>query len=197
MSGEKKNLKKNILVVPSEKLNLEEGFIPKTKEEILALEKMAIYRIREEMEVDENFQQLIPYVAIKKGDKILTYKRSQTGGEGRLYDKYAIGVGGHIDEPDNLVKASLREIEEEIDLKLSEEDLQFVGLINLLGTEVDRVHLGIAILVEIDEDLDFQKGELDKILNRSFDNKEDLEKKKDKFEYWSQVFFESYLKDIL
>ncbi len=196
--SEKKNLERNILVVPtSDTVFIKEGFTSCNKKDIIELEKNGLYKIRNKMEEDENFQQLIPYIAIKKGNEILSYKRSKKGGEERLFDRYSTGVGGHIDEPDNLIKSAIREVKEEIDIDIKENDLDFVGFINITKTEVDRVHLGVAIIVEINEELDFSKGEVDKITNRSFDSKEDLEEKLDKFEIWSKVFFEEYIKNIL
>ena len=181
--SEKKNLERDILVVPTKDIFfVNEGFYSCSKGDVLKLEKKGLYKIRKEMEKDENFQQIIPYIAIKKGNKILTYKRSKKGGEGRLFDRYSVGVGGHIDAPDNLIESAIREVKEEIDIEIKESDLDFIGLINITETEVDRVHLGVAIVVEINDNLDFNKGEVDKIVNRSFDTKDELEDKIEKFE---------------
>jgi predicted NUDIX family phosphoesterase len=181
--SEKKNLERDILVVKTkETLFIKEGFTEASKEEVLELEKKGQYENRNKMEIDENFQQLIPYIAIKKDNKILSYQRSKKGGEGRLFDKYSIGVGGHIDAPDSLVQSAIREVKEEIDIDILEKDLSFVGFINITKTPVDRVHIGVAVVVEINENLDFSKGEIDKITKRSFDDKNKLEEKSSKFE---------------
>ena len=196
--SEKKNLEKDILVIPTEKIShIGFGFIPTTKEEVLKLAQNGEYRLRSQMEEDPNFKQLLPYVAIKQGNKIFTYQRSKKGGENRLFEKYSVGVGGHIDYPDELIQSTLRELKEEIELEVSKNDLKFVGFINAKETPVDLVHLGIAIIVEVPESFDFSKGELDKITNRELNTKEELETKKDKFEAWSKIFYEEYLKKIL
>jgi predicted NUDIX family phosphoesterase len=195
---EKKNLEMDILVVSSGEINhIGLGFTPTTKEEVLELEKKGQYKLRLEMEEDKNYQQFLPYVVIKKGSKIFTYQRSKKGGENRLFDKWSVGVGGHVDYPDNIIRSTLRELEEEIDLKVIEDDLNFVGFINVEETPVDLFHLGIAIVVEVPDDFDISKGELDKITNRNFNNKKELKAKNEDFESWSKVFFTEYLDKIL
>lgn len=188
----------DILVVSSGEINhIGLGFTPTTKEEVLELEKKGQYKLRLEMEEDKNYQQFLPYVVIKKGSKIFTYQRSKKGGENRLFDKWSVGVGGHVDYPDNIIRSTLRELEEEIDLKVIEDDLNFVGFINVEETPVDLFHLGIAIVVEVPDDFDISKGELDKITNRNFNNKKELKAKNEDFESWSKVFFTEYLDKIL
>lgn len=182
---EKTNLQKNILVIPTEKISfITNDFTLYSKEKILELEKIAEYKPRSEMEEDENFQQLIPYIAIKKGRQLFTYQRSNTGGEHRLYDKLTLGLGGHIDEPDDIISTVKKEIYEEIGLIVKEKDLNFIGIINTNKSSVDKVHIGIAIVIEIfDDEADlFTRGELDKILNRKLESKEELEEKKDQME---------------
>lgn len=196
--SEKKNLEMDILVIPSEKVShIKYGFTPTTKEEVLSLASQGEYRLRRKMEEDKSFQQFLPYVVLKRGDEIFSYQRSKKGGENRLFDKYSIGVGGHIDFPDNLITSTLRELYEEMELRVSENDLNFVGFINSEETPVDMFHLGIAIVVEVPENFDFTKGELDKIIDRKFNSKKELEDKSEKFEEWSRIFYNEYLKKIL
>src|ERR1044072_7133831 len=54
------------------------------------------YKSRSTIETDTNFKQLIPYVVVVCGDKILRYRRGATGGENRLHGLFSIGIGGHI-----------------------------------------------------------------------------------------------------
>ena len=195
---EKKNLEKDILVISTEKVkHINFGFTPANKEEVLKLATQGQYQLRKKMEEDLRFKQFLPYVVIKKNNEIFTYQRSKSGGEKRLFDQWSLGVGGHVDYPDNLISSTLKELEEEIELKVSEDDLNFVGFINAKEKNVDLFHLGIAIVVEVSEDFDFSKGELNKITNRSFDNKEVLKNKSNKFETWSKIFFEQYLEKAL
>lgn len=196
--SEKKNLEMDILAIPSEKIShIKFGFTPMTKEEILKLAEQGEYKTRYKIEEDKNFQQLLPYVVIKKGGEIFSYQRSKKGGEKRLFDKYSIGVGGHIDYPDNLITSTIRELKEELDLEVQEDDLNFVGFINAEETPVDLFHLGIAIIIEVSDDFESHKGELDKVINREFNTKKKLEEKLEKLESWSKIFYEEYLKNIL
>lgn len=196
--SEKKNLEMDILVIPTAEIpHIKLGFTPATKEDVLRLASQGEYKIRHKMEEDKNYQQFLPYVVIKQGKKIFTYQRSKTGGEGRLFGQHSVGVGGHVDYPDDIIASTLRELEEELELQVTEDDLNFVGFINIEETPVDLHHLGLAIIVEVDKYFDFNKGELDKITNRSFDTKEEIQRDIEKYEWWSRVFFESYLKNIL
>lgn len=196
--SEKKNLKMDILVIPTEKVqNIKNGLTFIDKKEILDLEKKSHYEIRWKMEEDLNFKQLLPYVVIKKGNKIFSYQRSKKGGEKRLFKKYSLGVGGHIDFPDKIISSTLREIQEELHLEISEENLNFIGLINSDKSEVDLHHIGIAIVIEVGEDFNKDLGELDKITNREFLNKEELGENFENFENWSKILYEEYLINIL
>ena len=196
--SEQNNLKKDILVISKNKIkNINLGFTKITKKEILELVKQGEYRPRSLMEKDENYKQFIPYIAIKKKNELFIYQRSKTGGEDRLFNKWTLGVGGHVDKPDSLISATIREIKEELDLEVAEKDLNFVGFINSNTTDVDIVHLGIAIIVEVSDNFDFSKGELDKLINRNFYTEEILDKKSENFEEWSKIFYNEYLKNIL
>lgn len=56
-------------------------------------------------ETDDSYIQLLPYVVLYKEElvedkmvrKYLSYKRPNTGGEARLYDRRSFGWGGHIE----------------------------------------------------------------------------------------------------
>lgn len=65
-------------------------------------------------ETDPNYLQLLPYVAIEQGGKLLTYQRKK-GGEKRLDALWSIGIGGHISDADHSWRDGLeREIREEV-----------------------------------------------------------------------------------
>src|SRR5438067_9190960 len=59
------------------------------------------YLNRSEAELDKRYKQLIPYVLLICGDKILRYRRGKAGGETRLHGLYSVGIGGHISEEDH------------------------------------------------------------------------------------------------
>lgn len=103
---------------------------------------------RDEAELDDSFRQVIPYCAVRRGDgKILSYRRK--GNEERLHGLLSIGVGGHIDHPEGFAEAMDRELYEEAGVMNCGK--KYLGIIELSETEVDRVHLGIAFIVDTDE----------------------------------------------
>jgi len=123
---------------------------------------------RHDAEEDESYKQIIPYVLVRiKGtNRYFVYRRLSTSGESRLHGKISIGVGGHINDTDFdgetartlLDIAATREILEETNLQVIGytsadimENLRPVGLIQLAKTPVDRVHLGVLYILELDE----------------------------------------------
>src|SRR4030043_2218161 len=56
---------------------------------------------RSKAEKDPSYKQLIPYVIMACGGKLLTYVRGKRAGETRLVAKRSIGLGGHIKPCDN------------------------------------------------------------------------------------------------
>src|SRR5690349_19859705 len=53
-------------------------------------------------ETDPNFKQIIPYVIITDGKSVLHYVRGKKAGEQRLVAKGSIGIGGHINQDDEV-----------------------------------------------------------------------------------------------
>lgn len=119
---------------------------------------------RDQLETDESFLQIIPYVLIKRGDEFLAYVRTAKGGEDRLHGKVSIGVGGHIDAEDFLLgedgsididrtarNGAQRELIEELDLHALQSYFEWVGFLKWKATPVDRVHLGFVFLLDLDK----------------------------------------------
>src|SRR5262245_57622999 len=106
-----------------------------------------LYLNRSEAEQDKRYKQLIPYVLILCGDKILRYRRGKGGQETRLHGLFSVGIGGHISEEDHgLFSTQLgyhegmrRELKEEVDIDDVKEAA--VGVINDDSTEVGFVHV--------------------------------------------------------
>lgn len=113
------------------------------------------YKNRSEAELDRNYKQLIPYVLILHGDKILRYRRGKRGQETRLHGFYSIGIGGHISEEDNGLFSSpvgyhegmRRELLEEVEI--GDVPDAMVALINDDGTDVGYVHFGVVHIVRV------------------------------------------------
>src|SRR3989440_9087987 len=55
---------------------------------------------RDQAEKDPTHKQIIPYVLLTHGDKVLHYVRGKKAGEQRLVAKGSIGIGGHIEASD-------------------------------------------------------------------------------------------------
>ena len=104
---------------------------------------------RTDAENDPSLKQIIPYVIIRCGAKIMLMKRLREQSERRLWDKYSIGIGGHLNPEDGeadffdaFLNGLERELHEELDI-LTEYACRLVGCINDDETDVGRVHFGI------------------------------------------------------
>lgn len=160
------------------------------------IKKYSIFMKRFLVESDPNYKQIIPYLLIKFKNKYFMFQRFPVGAEDRLFHKYSIGIGGHINEKDvkknkDLINSGLeREFDEELIYK-KKLSYKIVGLINDDFDEVGKVHFGIVYLVEIKtpeirvrENSNMEGGLVDK---------EDLLKYKYKMERWSQILIDNLL----
>lgn len=75
---------------------------PDLLERILAAE--AWIAPRPYLEGDATFLQIIPYVVVRDGSRVLSYRRGAASGETRLAGKDSIGLGGHVDVADVVVE---------------------------------------------------------------------------------------------
>ncbi len=146
-----------VLVVPREDLAraevLPQGFSDHGCERFLdVVERFGIFRLRGDVEEDPSLKQIIPYAVVTFRGRVFLFRRSDRGGEVRLYRKLSIGIGGHINpegvSSDRLVETGLlRELEEELIFKCPY-IYRPIGLINDDHTPVGRVHMGIVYRVE-------------------------------------------------
>ncbi|MBI5835387.1 MAG: hypothetical protein HZB16_24045 [Armatimonadetes bacterium] len=122
---------------------------------------------RSQVETDESLRQIIPYLLLRNSDgAYFAYRRLPTGGEARLFDRYSLGVGGHINDervhtglhyghgvlaPNLIAEGLQRELAEELDLPDVPElgRLSVHGFLALDETPVDRVHMGLVVRVDI------------------------------------------------
>lgn len=149
-----------------------------------------LYLNRSEAEVDKRYKQLIPYVLILCGDKILRYRRGKGGGEKRLHGLFSVGIGGHISEEDNGLFANAcgyqegmrRELMEEV--AIDEINETAVGLINDDSTEVGYVHFGVVHILRVtSEDV---AGEDSGIVAPEFISIAEAMKDPESYESWSR-----------
>jgi predicted NUDIX family phosphoesterase len=116
------------------------------------------YLNRSEAELDRRYKQLIPYVLVICGNKILRYRRGKGGQETRLHGLFSVGVGGHISEEDHGLFSNAqgyqegmrRELIEEIDV--DEVNEAVVAVINDDSTEVGYVHFGVVHVMYVGDE---------------------------------------------
>lgn len=159
--------------------------------------KNTSFRPRSIVETDPSFKQVIPYVVITDGDRILHYVRGKKSGEQRLIAKGSIGIGGHINSTDDGLftyeMAVEREVTEEIkiDGKFS---APVIGLINDDSTEVGAVHFGVVHLLRRKPSEIKKKEQI--ITQMDFLTIAELLQRKETLETWSQLCVEP-LKKLL
>jgi predicted NUDIX family phosphoesterase len=114
-----------------------------------------LYKNRSEAELDKRYKQLIPYVLVICGNKILRYRRGKGGQETRLHGLFSVGIGGHISEEDNSLFSKAvgyhdsmkRELMEEV--AIDEVNDTMVGLINDDSSDVGYVHFGVVHILPV------------------------------------------------
>lgn len=150
---------------------------------------------RSPAEKDPGHKQIIPYLIIRCGDRVLHYVRGKSGGESRLHAKGSIGIGGHINDGDTHAahfdvaaydRAVERELNEELVVPAGYRK-KAVALLNDDSTEVGRVHLGVVHIIDVGS-TDVRARE-DAIRDIQFLTAGQLEPHSDRFEVWSQICF--------
>jgi predicted NUDIX family phosphoesterase len=152
---------------------------------------------RAKAENDPSHKQIIPYVLLTCGDKVLHYVRGKKAGEQRLVAKGSIGIGGHMNDTDESLfawdeaayRAGVeREVNEEIKIDSAFED-RIVALLNDDTNEVGKVHLGVVHVFQLAEPK-VEKGEA-MITSLAFLTKDELVARRDSLETWSQLCLDS------
>jgi predicted NUDIX family phosphoesterase len=190
-------MSEQVLVVPAAALHeagLFHGFSDRVEHYLPRLLDASLLRYlpRDEAEVDPSFKQLIPYIVLRHGSRVLHYTRAG-GGEKRLHAKRSIGIGGHISSSDGGVTAEayragmLRELAEEVALEGGYQE-RCIGLINDDRTPVGQVHLGIVHLLELQ--LPRVESREAALLVGGFARVADLRLQREAFETWSQFLLD-------
>ncbi|MBN2019192.1 MAG: hypothetical protein JW749_03085 [Sedimentisphaerales bacterium] len=156
---------------------------------------------RPQAEKDPSFKQLIPYVIMTCGGKILSYVRGKKAGETRLVAKRSIGIGGHINPVDwtlftanpykTYLEAVQREVAEEVSVETPYKD-KIVALLNDDSNEVGQVHLGIVHLWNLDTPNVSKKEPM--ITQMGFMSIPELQAVRETMETWSQICLEGLKK---
>ena len=181
----------NVLVIKTELLSdilVKNGLITGAEERVMALIRShGEFIPRSEAENDPSYRQIIPYVAIVRGDEVFATTRLNKGGEARLHGLMSLGVGGHMNEIDRegdwLMHCLRREVDEEVFLD-DFGTLTLRGLINDASNEVGSVHLGFFFTLTTKGEVSVKETEK---LSGGFVRIEELPSLKDRMESWSQI----------
>ncbi len=116
---------------------------------------------RSQMETDQNYKQIIPYLIFNFENKYFMMQRKSSASEARLQNKYSLGIGGHIRSEDitefDIFSWAKREFAEEIEYNGNFE-IEPIGILNDDSNDVGKVHTGFVFLL---------KGDSNKIKIRS------------------------------
>ena len=144
---------------------------------------------RAAMEVDPDFKQIIPYLVLRDGEDYFLMRRTRAGGDARLFDRWSIGVGGHLDAGDaDLAGGLRREWHEELVADFEPAFTPF-ALLNDDTTEVGAVHLGVVVLADAGG-RPVHVRETDK-LSGAFATPAEVAAGLDHLETWSRIVFEA------
>ena len=152
---------------------------------------------RAQAEKDPAHKQIIPYVLMTHGNKMLHYIRGKKAGEQRLVAKGSIGIGGHMNEGDEslfaLDEAAYRagverEVGEEIAINTKFDDC-IVALLNDDSNEVGQVHLGVVHIFKLAEPKVEKRETM--ITSLAFFTKDELLARRNSLETWSQICLDS------
>ena len=144
---------------------------------------------RETMERNPTHKQIIPYLVLRDGARYFLMRRTRAGGDARLFDRWSIGVGGHLNPGDDGLLGGLRrEWYEELEADFVPE-FRLIGLLNDDTTDVGRVHLGAVYLADA-ADRRVEVRETEKLTGR-FATGDEVAAVSDDLETWSRLVFEA------
>jgi len=152
------------------------------------------YRPRCKMELDTSYRQPIPYILIRDiSGRYFTTRR--ISGDSRLVGQRSLGVGGHIDEGEDLYEAAFRELFEELNIArpFFPEIISPLGVLVASETEVDKVHVGMVMRYIADEDVSVRETDT---LDGCWMTIEEIKANLDEFESWSKILVREGALDI-
>ena len=162
---------------------------------------------RSEAEFTEQYKQVITYVLVTRGSRVLAYKRGQySHADQFLKGRFCIGFGGHVSEAGHrtlfgaedggILNCAARELREEIKLPKTDalrlaatENLQIIGVLNDDSNENGRRHFGVVCQYEASDDPSWEKprsNERSVTQLHWLDTNSPPQQLFD-FEYWSQL----------
>lgn len=142
---------------------------------------------RADMEIDQTYKQIIPYLIFKHHDRYFLMQRSANASEQRLQNKFSLGIGGHIRKEDMVGKTifdwAQREFHEEVSYQGALK-IEPLGILNDDSNEVGKVHIGLVLLLHGDSDNIHIKSELK---SGTLATLEECKEKSAFLESWSSV----------
>lgn len=169
------------------------------------------YRDRRIAEETEDHKQIITYVMVTRGRKVLAYKRGQySRAEDTLKGAHCIGFGGHVSMQDlslfgqstyGIFEAAARELKEELDLPLADilrldryEGLEIVGVLNDDASPNGQRHFAVLLRYDVSQDLWWQQPIRNEksITQLRWLDPESSPQRLFEFEYWSQLCLLEY-----
>ena len=163
------------------------------------IKKNCEFKRRGDVENDNGFQQIIPYMVFSFENKFFAYKYLANAGEQRLINNdYQLGVGGHINNEDGEIKnvleaGMMREWSEEVDFKGNLISKKLVGILNDDSRPVEQVHLGL-VYHFIGDSSEIQVKETDKLEGKLFSLSEIANNIT--HSPWMQLVYRDYLSKI-
>jgi predicted NUDIX family phosphoesterase len=123
-------------------------------EYVARVQRHGQFRRRGDVEDDPTLKQIIPYLVVRSGGRIMLFQRTRAGGEGRLHGLYSVGVGGHVARDDvagaadAVARGLQRELHEELTVG-GEWSARLVGVLNDDDNAVGQVHFGLVHVVDV------------------------------------------------
>lgn len=179
-----------VLVVPKRFLTKDKY---KYEDVVKLIDYYSVFRFRNEVELDFDLRQIIPYCILKCGDKYFATKR--LAGDPRLTGGYSIGTGGHVNKEDvnpkldatTINNCIIRELTEETTLTKKDlpKEFKFVESFVDNSNEVSQVHLCLLYLVEVNKECKIK--ETDKLEGLWLSKEELTDEIYNSFESWSKI----------
>jgi predicted NUDIX family phosphoesterase len=141
-------------------------------------------------EVSPEYRQIIPYVVIRNGDDYFVLVRTTKQSEARLHHKLSLGIGGHVNPGHSLLEGLQKELDEEVWIG-SSYDMQFIGIVNDDTTDVGRVHLGAAYLLDV-QGKEVRVKETEK-MSGEWMSRSALRGARPAMESWSQIVYDEFI----
>ena len=165
------------------------------------IKKNCQFKRRGDVENDQSWQQIIPYIIFNFEDKYFIYKYLPEAGEKRLIDTYQLGVGGHINPIDgdgdaDIVEAGMmREWNEEVDFKGNILEKKLIGILNDDSRPVEAVHLGL-VYNFVGDSPEISIKETDKMAGELVDKKDIGKYIEGNPGVWVQLVYRDYLSKL-